>query len=72
MKERTKELLTAIGLICLASAFFFAVFNIIAEKLEMRETTYQEQENIKRALMLIQERRTSELQGWRTEGNPEL
>ena len=66
-----KELATAIGLIALASAFFFAVFNILAEKLEMRETTYQEQQNINRAQMMIQERRTSEMQGWNIIGNPE-
>ena len=66
-----RELATAIGLIALASAFFFAVFNILAEKLEMRETTYQEQENINRAQMMIQERRASEMQGWNVIGNPE-
>jgi hypothetical protein len=72
MNSRYKELMIAISLIAFTTAFFFAVFTIVADRIEGIDTAVELEEDYRQLQMDIQARRTSELQGWNVEGNPEL
>jgi type II secretory pathway pseudopilin PulG len=72
MNSRYKELLIAVALIAFATALFFAVFTIVADRIEVIDAAVELEEDYRQLQMDIQARRTSELQGWNVNNNPEL
>ena len=74
MKTRyiLEDCLIILLLIAMSAGFFFAIFNIVADRVEQRERDQDEQEQVRAGHMLRHEIRMSGIYGMNLNFNPEI